>query len=71
MGDKCIDKRETLPRTFSEEKAISPKEIQKTTMSVCPKTFSMAEDLKADAVGQKTIEELEQVLRWFVQVSVA
>ncbi len=30
-----------------------PQESQKTNVSVCPKTFSVAEDPKANAVGQK------------------
>ena len=44
----------TLQRTFSEAKASRPK-AQKTKISVCPQTFTGAEDPKAKAFGEKYV----------------
>ena len=40
----------TLRRTFREAKAICCKEPQRTNVSFCPKTFTMAEDPKVNSV---------------------
>ena len=47
-----------LQRTFWEAKAICCKEPKKTNASFCPKTFTMAEDPKANAVGGTWKKEL-------------
>ena len=47
-----------LPSTFGEAKAICWKERKKTNESFCLKTFTMAEDPKAHAVGEKTSQRL-------------
>ena len=50
-----------LQKTFWEAKAICCKEPQKTTVSFCPKTFTMAEGPKANPVGEKCEKELKEL----------
>ena len=48
-----------LQRTFWEAKAICCTKTQKTNVSFCPKTFTMAEDPKANTVWEKCEKRVE------------
>ena len=68
LGDECEEQlAETPQRTFSEATAIweinvkntGPPFLQRTCSvltAICPKTFTMAEDPKENAVGEKTLQ---------------